>query len=750
MTSSGKDKVFIEVRMNTIEVVKIAWREKFSSEIPCEFVTRLECGLTKLENNPEVKSTELFSLVKNETKSKIEELNNELRREEYFFEVMSSLCEDGTMQSKESETQDQTEFESSALYATVNKQAKGKSSESETHEEYVGNQNVTVTDTSSIHGDNSHYEDIDSLQKNAVGSLKSKNKMRGSVKAKIKMFERSDSSSGEEVTSAGAEGEYARLVLKAPQLPPVSPKPSPAARRRPRPNDYEEINLPILGNNSNSTTDLAVANTQSSNSSQQTVNTDKCSVSSNCPSSKQEGYNTDNKVAHKNSQQAKLNISVQSKKPAPPVPVRRSRGNECINTGDSNVLKKTEQLTLQYSEHEPQVATSRKQRCSDEGVKPVERIRPDDIHVHKCIEQSSEGIEGEYCAIADIKKTNEKHITLVQVTSDNRKVENNSVGGSLNKALLSVKKSDRELSRSHDNLSQVGLSGRLDGSSSLSRSLDNFQQNADMKLNGSDNKDDDEEDDGYSHLNFTKFKSQPAQHSDDNKMKKIFHSKNSGNISSTKSANKDIPDAVVGTRYKSLSSESEEDLGSTANINIAELCGDSFKSEELDTNLVISPDFSDSDSKSDTGQSKSPELSRTLQNRRQRVPDYEKWDFQHLLTQTGISIAENENLTDTGSEDETVYDNVPEKHEFEEQVAGQSDDSGVLVSETSVVLDETVKPYEQCDIIDGLAPEGQDEPAKSTSTEVSRMSTACKYTFQYERCSVIYIIFSDKCTLGAA
>lgn len=742
MTPSGQDKVFIEVRMNTIEVVKIAWREKFSSEIPCEFVTRLECVLTKLENNPEVKSTELFSLVKNETKSKIEELNNELRREEYFFEVMSSLYEDGNMQSQESETQDQTEVEISALYATVNKQAKSKSSESETHEEYVGNQNVTVTDTSSIQGDNSHYEDIDSVQKNAVGSLKSQNKSRGSVKAKIKMFERSDSSSGEEVTSAGAEGEYARLVLKAPQLPPVSPKPSPAARRRPRPNDYEEICLPNLGNNSNpKTTDLAVANTQSSNSSQQTVNTDKCPISSNCLSSKQEGCNTDNKVERKNSQQAKLNISVQSKKPAPPVPMRRSRGNECINTGDSNVLKKTEQLTLQYSEHEPQVATSRKQRCSDEDIKHVERIRPDDIHVHKHIEQSGEGIEGDYCAIADIKKTNEKHVTLVQVTSNNRKLGNNSAGGSLNKAVLSVKKSDKELSRSHDNLSQVGLSGRLDSSSSLSKSLDNFQQNADMKLNESDNKDDDDEDDGYSHLNFTKFESQPVQHTDDNKMKKIFHRKNSGNISTGESANKDMPDAVVGTRYKSLSSESEEDLGSTANINIDELCGDSCKSEELDTNLVISPDLSDSDSKSDTGQSKSPELRRTVQSRRQRVPDYEKWDFQHLLTQTGISIAENENLTDTGSEDETVYDNVPEKHEFEEQVAGQSDDSGVLVSETSVVLDETVKPYEQCDITDGLAPERQDESAKSTSTEVSRMSTACKYKFQYKSCSFLYHIF---------
>lgn len=701
--------------MDNIEKVKIAWKEKFASEIPQQFITRLECAQSKLENNLRDNFDNIFDVVKSETKLKIEELNSSLRKEEYFFDVISPFCEK-KQASNQCSTEAQAIMDTSALYAKVNKPAKSKHDESQMNEKYADDQKMT--DARSTSHDDS-YEEI-GMPRETDSNMK-QSKLRGSVKARIQMFERSDSSSGEEVHSAGIDGgEYARLAIRPTQAPPVSPKPSPAIRRKPRSNDYEEISLPGAGTSSNKQ-DTDPGDTNTHYSCPSTSNTDKCSSDvSSCSNSKQEDHNLDN-IKTLSNPISNSNATVQGKKQVPPpVPLRRSRGNECINIGDSDVLKKTEQLTLQYSEHEPQLATSRKQRCSDEVVKPVEKITSSDIHVHKRIDRNSEGIEGEYCAIADIKRDNNKHVTLVQVKSASQKNGKSS-------ALLRVKHSDKELSKSHDNLSSVGKDGKDLSKSSVSKSMENIKQTDDeMKnKNGSDEEGDD--DDDYSHLDYSSFKkpSKPLK----NSMKKLFHRKTSGSISETKQTDGQTPEAVVGTRYKSLSSGSEEDLSSTVNVNIGEILGSNKNTEEV-AGSEGNTQESDTDSKPESPEpvhSKSPDLITEKQKRRKGVPDYEKWDFQHLLTKTGISLADTDNFTDTGSEDDAVYDNnVPEKHKFQEHIAGQSDDSGVLVSETSLTPDDTNKDSEvELDITDGAVEDSSN--GKSTSTDASRLSTACKY-----------------------
>lgn len=712
-------KLCVLPSMDTIEKVKIAWREKFSSEIPDRFISRLECA-----NNLEQNSTQLYDFVKEQTRLKIEELNSLIRKEEYFFEVLSSIRVEGNkMENNPSDPEDRTAVDCSAMYSKVNKPAKSKQSESEMTERNSGDQNVTATQRSSSQSDSLAYEEIEVKNYKGAegGSITPKNKMRGSVKARIQMFERSDSSSSEEVPSS-AEGDYARLVLKPSQPPPVSPKPSPAVRRKPRTDDYEEISLPGSSISSDAKT---ADNETSSQPNCQTVNTDKCSSDVDKVNCKPESSQADSYSY----QPAKLNASSQAKRPAPPVPLRRSRGNECINTDDSDVLKKTEQLTLQYSEHEPQLATNRKQKCMDGVVKP-ERIRPDDIHVHKRVDRNSEGIEGDYCAITDIKRPRDKHVTLVQVTSLKNKPKSGSLGKSdskTNKAVLYVKTSDKELSKSHDNLSRIDSGNRrLDSSVSVSRSLEDFKQidNAMKDDKGTEGDDDNgDTDDDLDYENIDK-KPEPPK---DSSMRKIFHRKNSGSITRTKHTEEGNQEAVVGTRYKSLSgSESEEDLLSTVQVNMNDMSDNKEKSEDIEANDAASPELSDSDSKTESIGSKSPVMSR-MTNHKRRVPDYEKWTFQHLLTKTGISIADTDNLTDTGSEDENIYDNnTPPKHEFREQTTGQSDDSGVLVSET-LISPEDGKDEEPSDVIDDFSQDQEKEPMKSTSTSDSRMSTACKF-----------------------
>ena len=690
----------IQAIMDTIEKVKIAWKEKFGSEIPHEFVTRVECELSKLENNLEDNSIQLYNIVKSETKLKIEELSKVLRNEEYFYELVSNLTVEGNNQCKPGNQP--------PVYAKVNKPVNNKESESDQPDagDYTTLDDRASSRHSSMSDQSPTYEEIEINNYKGDNLIKPKTKARGSVKARIKMFERSDSSSGEEV-AAGAEGEYARLVLKHSQAPPVSPKPSPAVRRKPKSNDYEEIRLPGLA--LNPATSTGDKDTNSSSSGQTQI---AGKHTPNSLSSKQESCQADNSKTLSN-QPAKVNTSVQGKKPAPPVPLRRSRGNECVNSGDSDVLKKTEDMTLQYSEHEPQLATSRKQRCTDEVVKLPERIRPDDIHVHKRVDRHSDGIEGDYCAITDLKKPTDKHVTLVQVTSSNEKPKSG--------ALLNVKKSERELSKSHDNLNKIQSgSKRLTSSGSVSKSLEDFKQiDDDMKCDKSVAVADDNDDDN----DYTDIAEVAIKIPEDKNMKKIFHRRNSGSITSEKQGSEENQEAVVGTRYKSLSgSESEEDLLRTVVVNVADMVDRKDKDGESvdDTNDGSSPDLSDSDSKPESEASKSPEVQRVPN--RKRVPDYEKWTFQHLLTKTGISIADNDNLTDTGSEDENIYDNnSPPKHEFQEQVTGQSDDSGVLVTESSP----DSKDEEQGDTGDTKP------PTKCPSGDAAlRMSTACKLNTQ--------------------
>ncbi|WAR03540.1 ABR-like protein [Mya arenaria] len=716
--------------MESIEKVKLSWKSKFSSEIPPEFVTRLECDLDRLKNEPKDTSINLLTYARDESKSKLKELNSEIKKEEFFHEAISHVLGEMSKNRK-------VQVDVSSLYAKVNKPNHANHVENETATESCTHEQPTDKSVEEIVClDDCDYEEIKVSQSpHDDGSLtKSRSrKLRSSVKDKISMFERRDSSSGEEVQNNSPPivegGEYATLVVKSPPL--VSPKPSPASRRRPQVNEYEEISLPFLSKNESqqacaSHSDKAILPDSNSDNKSSSVSTN------NVSKQEKSSFQNDQSVLS----ERHLEKGEHLKKPPPPVPLRR-KGKECL-ADDRNVLKETEQLTLQHSDNEPQPGTP---RCTKKasGVDDYNTGESNNvigqIHVHPRFNINVEDVEGDYCAISKFKRE-DKHVTSVKVTGSRNADRVITSGGEISKAnnvtLIHIKASERELSRSHENLHSEDFVLKP---SNLSRSHENLQQTQSGE---------------YAHLDLTSFKPNEKSSSEEN-MKRLFRKKGNGAISSEKgSSGKE--EEIVGKVYKGLSSSSEDDRCGderldTVEVNLAELgiTEQELESAESQDNSEETQENNEGEQKTNDGsdeERKSPDLlpkSRSKENivkgkRPQGVPDYEKWDLHCIVTETNISVADKD-LTDTGSEDEIIYDNVPEQPDV---ASGHSDDSGVCepsstpeeipdsgVCEPSSTPEEipVLRRHTDDVFIDGT-PTDRHEMIASTTSSDSRLSTA--------------------------
>lgn len=667
-----------------MEEVKCAWKSKYSSDLPTEFISRLECELSKYENDPGAGSIHALSCAVEITKSRIRELNHQLRNEEFFFEVLSAVINDR----KHRESGD-GKLDVSEMYAKVNKPAKVKSIDSpiQNHSKNMSDKPVTNSNKGQLPGlADGVYEEIEIRNTeidNPAPNMESRKKARGSVKAKIKMFERSDSSSGEENTNAVAriEGEYARLAK-----PLVSPKPSPSSQRRKNINEYEEISLPFLPSNKKPE-DSSCPKIQSKQTTS-TIDTPYADIKSVSDSYiKQERYAC---LADQPLETNSVNNN-HPRKPGPPVPVRRTKGKE-TNNSDKIVVKPTVAPTLKYSDQEPQLSSSlRHKLISEDAKKSMDTFKPDDPCLK--IDESCGGIEGDYCSIRSLN-TDKKHVTLVQVTSGNGSEKEINKLGKHNHSfkIISVSRAQREFSRSTEDLSK-SETGKV--TRSLSKSTDDINQEG-----------------HYAELNYSGSNIDPKDEASAEKMKKLFGRKEGSNLKS----DDDSAEQVIGKQFKTLSSssESEEDLGRTVVVDVEDITDEKEIVEDTEA------------------------MSRVRDKRRNRVPDYEKWTFQTLLTQTGISVAENENLTDVGSDDETPYDNVNNIVDKTEVVSGQSDDSGVCEStETSSTPDEKEKLYAEVNEVgpgelgpmDAIRPKA----TESGSSAGSRISTSCKCTYSINK-----------------
>ncbi|XP_052270328.1 active breakpoint cluster region-related protein-like isoform X21 [Dreissena polymorpha] len=659
--------------MDTVGKLKELWKDKYSSDIPDDFVARLDCEFSKGKNEPEAEDrlNKSLTFLMNDSNEKIADLNRRLKQEEYFIELLSQAIDNQVLTGMAHFKDKKLDVNVSSLYSHVKKPKKIINSDTE-DTSFMKNmcKDTPPALPKRIEPEN-NYEDISAVEKVDSGMDNVNNKptvkFRGSVRDKIKMFDRSDSSSGEDAKSQ-SEGDYARL----PSPPTVSPKPSPSSLRRLHREEYEEICLPTVSpslcNNIQAPGEPAIPkNMQSSEHGDISLKSEV----DNCSSSKQE----------EDSQALKSSHYKTEKKTAPPVPHKRSKLSE-FHSSDVNQLKQTDNLTPRYSDSEPHTATPRKYSNNTQEHNANDKVQIK-VHPRMVIDMSGDD-EGDYCAITPSKypQKDGKHVTRVLVASDKKGQSNN------------INRSDRELSKSHENL-HITVK-ELAVSQKEFRSHENIAQS------------------GYAQVEFSTFKPATAKSSSEESMKKLFgkktkdHGKNFIDRLSPKGSDEEIK----GHSSQSLSQNNSDEeciSGGTILIDFSKM---QLTAEDLQVESK-SPEYSEEDIDKDD----IVEEQRTLDgdtNRKRNVPDYEKWNFQSLLTKPGVSVAEN-----VSDDDEIIYDNVPDK---QEPVSGQSDDSGVCEAISNAEDAAQHTSFDDDDVIED--PTLRSNSGRATTSVISRTSTA--------------------------
>ncbi|KAL4224066.1 hypothetical protein ACF0H5_017523 [Mactra antiquata] len=563
-----------------MESVVKAWKSKFSEDIPDEFVSRLECELSKFSHDPGADISLALTNVKTQTRHKIDELSKRLRQEEYLIEVVSSVIADNKQRAIANGSV-------SPVYAKVNKSFKLKSNESsQSQNDRVMSDQQTVKPTSHLsssssnHVDISPYEEIDFER----GELESPNPCQENKPTFNESKNRDSNKKQGSVNVDDDEGDYATLAVK----PVVSPKPS--IRRPLRHNTYEEIDLPFVASASKSDpigsdNNISSVDSQTSKSSE--------TGDSTINSLGEVGY-ASCKVVEEN----KSSPSIKHRRVPPPVPQKTHH-----KVGDHyDVLQKTETNNLKHSEKEPQFSSRSKNKPSFETKDMVvHRVKSNPLS-----NAGSQQAEGEYCSIAAAKQP-DVHVTVLRIQSGGKHPK----ATPRNSYIYNLKGSDREMSRSSESLNMNRKEmGQIPPN--LSRSFDDINSD-------------------YAEID--NFPSSP-----NNNIKSDLEKTNKPTDSDGEVTKNEL-------RNLSKSAGSEDDLGTTHLVNLGD--------NEMEI-LEAKENFESA--------------SRNAKSKRNRVPDYEKWNFQTLLTGAGVSVTDRESLGDTGSEDETPYDNVEDmrKHESAE------------------------------------------------------------------------------------
>ena len=279
--------------MDIRQKLKIAWKDTFNGDVPAKILSRLEC-----ENDIDVSS--LLTGARHKTWETLSELELRLQQEKFILEFLDDeikVC----AQENTDKTADKTKIpaEIDNMYAKVNKPLKSKQSDpGETDDKHSNKSDQKIDKTDFGYEDincqpcepcktaerRESYEEISfqpaperlKVRPESLGKKEPKKKMKGSVRDKIKRFEQTSTVDGDENLPENSEGinklsaENSNKVMPkvstpveikvpvaskptSPKPPPpvISPRPSPAIRKKqPQNNAYEDIELPCFGSTS--------------------------------------------------------------------------------------------------------------------------------------------------------------------------------------------------------------------------------------------------------------------------------------------------------------------------------------------------------------------------------------------------------------------------------------------------------------------------------------------------------------------
>ena len=641
--------------------LKTAWRDAFNGDVPAEVFSRLEC-----ENDIEVNY--LLTGARDKTWEVLSELELRLEQEKFMLQFLN---EEITLNEKDNAKQSVTVRKDDVegvdnMYAKVNKPLKSKQHDSD----IIDDKHSNKSDQKSLPVSQSEfsyeeivfrpcepvneYEEVSyrpeaiKIRPESLGK-KEKKKLKGSVRDKIKRFERTSSCDGDEANFEKKEDDYNKATVK-PTKPPPPVSPRPAARKKQQTDAYEEIDLPCF----NTTSESKISeNTEAPSNANITVSTSPISLGT-CSDSKHNTSQNDESSGQGCDilDQSDNASSSSSKTKEIPVLEENTNDTEKLNEEDHYAVLKDIVVEPKYSDKEPNFSSSVKSgdiKISARGhFKPVDKLDDDD---------DDNDLEGDYCSLSDITRFANKHVTLVEVkSSDSQKSD----GG-----------------KTYDNKSKENTGSNLCIiSSTISRSTEELSNYKDI------------DDDNIESIN----------EQTEAEMKKLFHKKKGGDLNSPVF---DGTSPVTGKKFKSLSS-SDSDEGNVANITVP------FSEENPASKPKISVE--------------QPNHSRAG---RKRVPDYEKWNLETLLTNPNISAAETENMAeDTGSEDDlSPYDNKLPTHRFEQKTV--SEHNGVSDNDFDTKrLSSSPKTGKYSP---QLSPQLRKYSTMSNTSEASRISTSCEY-----------------------
>lgn len=725
--------------------LKIAWRDAFNGDVPAEIIARLEG-----ENESDINC--LLTGARNKTWELLSESELRLQQEKFMIEFLDDAIKNAQENVVEKATQNgEDEVEIDSMYAKVNKSSKSKQDESHV----INDKHVNESEQKSppiSQGDVSYeeisynpcepcktedrrdsYEEITfqppdriKIRPESLEKKDHKRKVKGSVRDRIKKFELSSSLDGDENLPENTESvskvtpeNTNKLTLESTNKlnpkavtpsenklavppkptspkppPPISPRPSPAVRKRQQQsNAYEEIELPCFATTSETKKTEPPGNldmTVSTNSVTTNTHTDKQQEDSLKDKSSVGGcepLNQSNSVPsvnlptteisslNKNTDCDKANLDKDDDHYAS----LNDENDQYAILKDITVIKEPTEKTVECVQN-----NTGKPVCSeklpDSAVKPTFSVNEPSFSTSKS---------------GDIKlkvsaRGHFKHIDQFDDDDDEgdyATLSDFSKYGDKHKTLIEVKSGGSEKADSDldaDGAEKVKINSNLHIiSSTISRSTEDLRSHYK-----------DIDDDNIESI------------TNEDEMKKLFSKKEETDLTASFI---DGTNSVIGKSIKSLSSsDSDEEIN--------------------DKTVPFAKDVS---------QPKvSKEPPKSSRANRKRVPDYEKWDFQALLTNPNVSAAETQDLAeDTGSEDDlspSPYDNKlsPQLHKHFEHKTIQEENS--LSDDASSNVDtrmcKSAVPHGRYS--PQLSPQMRKHSTMSTASDASRQSTASVRTVQ--------------------
>ena len=769
--------------MDLRKKLKVAWRDAFSGDVPAEVLSRLDC-----ENDIELSCISILTGARHKTWEVLSEVELRLQQEKFLLQFIEDEIKVEEQDNSDKKLEKPgVESEVDNMYAKVNKPLKSKQRDSEE----IDDKHSSKSDQASspITQNDTSYEEVAFRSCAPVGKTKSdpvdrrgsyeevsfqpsinirpeslgkkeKKKVKGSVKDRIKKFEKSSSKDGDENILEKSDSDSNKTppnpISPKPPPPVVSPRPSPANRKRQqRNNTYEEIQLPhpkttemisesseTPGNTSMST-NLSTADTcsdtkhrsnqkdESSGEGCEVLKQTNCERSFNKTSAEipilveNKASDTVNIVNDENDHYASIKDTV--KKPTfsekePTFSSAKVRDIKVTEENDQYALLKDTAKEPALSEKEPTFSSAKGRNIE----------LNDEIDLYDFLKETVEEPEETEATIstnklkdAEATEENEPYASIETETELGFNVTESSVSSAKgseikvshfkpinkdkyddgegdycllsdiakyadkHKTLIEVKSGGSQKSDSEqetNNIAKQNISSNLHiVSSTISRSTEDLSHYKDI------------DDDNIESINEEK----------EAEMKKLFSKKNECDLTSSFV---DGTSSVIGKAIKSLSSSDsdEENTGKTLPF--------SGENHKLKPRVFKEP----------------PKPS--ARRNRKRVPDYEKWNFQALLTNPDVSVAETDNFAEETASEDDLSPRIEKRfeHKHDKTVKEQNGLSDTNGSPNSQRRSISPKSPRRSGVPSGkyspqFSPRMRKASTMSENTEGSRISTACKY-----------------------